>query len=544
MKGLLDRGMSLKKSCRARKPSPPQARPLQALQSKLNCPWTWPVRCRSAWIDRRGSRKCSWNELHTSDSLRLHSMYLVSIKASMAPIRGERMALLGQAKPASTAGRLLRVLGLAFGLAVMVGTTIGMGILRTPGEIAASAPTVPLFLGVWVLGACYALLGALSVAELATLRPRSGGLYPMVHDALGPYAGFVSGWADSLSYVGSIAAVAIVIGEYLGPLFPALKGYEALSASVVVIIFALVQWRGIRIGNLVQLVTSSMKGVALIGLAIAALVMLVPPAEAVAAASPSAASPVGVALIAAIVVALQSAIYTYDGWTAPVYFGEEIKNPGREIPRSMIGGVILVLLIYLSLNIAFVRVLGIEAMAGDPFVAATAASRLFGSMGDTVLRVLMIISLIASVNALLLAGSRIPYAMSRDGLMPAVLGKVNAGGTPVNALLAETIMVLILVLTGTFATVMAMLAFVFVANYVLVFVSLFVQRRRAPDAPRPFRVPFYPFVPGLALLGSLVFLLASVWSDRDNSLIAIGLLLASWPVWRILTMRGNRTGPG
>ena len=444
------------------------------------------------------------------------------------------------AVPASTGGKLLRVLGLAFGLAVMIGTTIGMGILRTPGEVAARVPSEFLFLFIWILGACYALLGALSVSELATLRPRSGGLYPMVHDALGPFAGFVSGWTDWLGYVGTTAAVAIVIGEYVGPLLPALRNHEALTGSGVVLVFALIQWRGIRVGNIVQLVTSSVKGIALVALAIAAFVMTVPDTPSIAPAAVALESPSRMLLLAAIVVGLQSAINTYDGWTAPVYFGEEIKNPSRQIPRAMIGGVILVLLIYLALNIAFLRVVGIEAMAGDPFVAATAASRLFGPMGDTVLRVLMIVSLLASVNAMLLGGSRIPYAMSRDRLMPAVMGRVNAGGTPVPALIVETIASLILIATGTFNALIALLAFFFVANYVLVFTSLFVQRHRAPDLPRPFRVPLYPFVPGLALAGSVAFLVASVWSDRDNSLIAIALLLAGWPVWRGLTMAINR----
>jgi basic amino acid/polyamine antiporter, APA family len=451
------------------------------------------------------------------------------------------MSAMNHQEPVSTAGKLLRVLGLAFGLAVMVGTTIGMGILRTPGEVAAGVPSEPLFLAVWVFGACYALLGALSVSELATLRPRSGGLYPMVHDALGPFAGFVSGWTDSLGYFGSIAAVAIVIGEYVGPLVPALQGREAVTASVVVVAFALIQWRGIRIGNLVQLVTSSMKGLALIALAVAALFMSVPQLPETAAAASAAGLPSGLLLIAAIVVGLQSVIYTYDGWTAPVYFGEEIENPGREIPRSMIGGVILVLLIYLAINFAFLRVVGIEAMAGDPFVAATAASRLFGPMGDTVLRVLMIVSLLASVNALLMAGSRVPYAMSRDGLMPPELGKVNRGGTPVYGLLVETAFVVVLIVTGTFESVIALLAFFFVANYVLVFISLFVQRRRAPDLPRPFRVPGYPFVPALALIGSVVFLLASVWSDLNNSLIAVGMIVASWPLYRLARHWMKRT---
>lgn len=433
----------------------------------------------------------------------------------------------------SSAGRLLRVLGLAFGLAVMVGLTIGMGILRTPGEIAAKVPTESLFLMIWVVGAGYALLGALSMAELATLRPRSGGLYPMVHDALGPFAGFVSGWTDWLGFVGTMAAVAIVLGEYVGPLVPALIGHEALTGSFVVVVFAMFQWRGIRVGNAVQLVTSSMKGIALIALAVAAFAITVPaaPVETI---ERAVQVPGGALLIAAIVVALQSAINTYDGWSAPVYFGEEIKNPGREIPRSMIGGVLLVMLIYLALNVAFLRVVGIEAMAGDPFVAATAASRLFGPMGDTALRVLMIISLIASVNALLLGGSRIPYAMSRDQLMPPIMGRVNAGGTPVPGLIVEVLVSLVLIATGTFNSLIAMLAFFFVANYVFVFISLFVQRRRAPDAPRPFRVPLYPFVPGLALLGSVAFLVASIWGDPGNSLVAIGMLVVSWPIYRMV----------
>lgn len=444
------------------------------------------------------------------------------------------MAVADPASPSTTRGHLLRVLGVAFGLAVMVGMTIGMGILRTPGEIAALVPSASVYLMIWILGAVYALLGALTVAELATLRPRSGGLYPMVHDALGPFAGFVSGWTDSLSFCGSIAGIAIVFGEYIGPLVPALDGHEGLTASAVVIVISLLQCQGIRVGNAIQLTTSSMKGIALFALAVAAFTMTVPELPVSTVVSTPQRLPGGIALFAAVVIALQSAIFTYDGWSAPTYFGEEMQDPGREIPRSIIGGVLLVLMIYMALNLAFLHVLGIRAMAGDPFVAASAASRLFGPAGDTVLRVLMLVSLLAAVNALILSGSRISYAMSSDQLMPAALQRVNRGGTPVYGLLMQTTIVLVMVVTSTFNTVVALLAFFFVANYVLVFTSLFVQRRRAADAPRPFRVPLYPFVPGLALAGSLAFLVSTVWSDRNNSLIAIGLLVASWPAHRVL----------
>jgi APA family basic amino acid/polyamine antiporter len=241
--------------------------------------------------------------------------------------------------------------------------------------------------------------------------------------------------------------------------------------------------------------------------------------------------PSGLALAGAIVVAMQSAIFTYDGWTGPIYFAEEVRDPGRDIPRSMVGGVLLVLGIYLLLNAAFLRVIPIQEMAGDPFVAASAAARLFGPTGDTVLRVLMIISLLAAVNANQLMASRVPFALSRDGLLPASLQRVNRGGTPTAALLAGTVLALLFIATSTFNTVLALLAFFFVANYALSFTSLFVLRRREPNTLRPFRVPLYPLVPGLALAGSLAFLVAAVLGDRSNSLWALTLVALSGPVY-------------
>jgi APA family basic amino acid/polyamine antiporter len=435
-------------------------------------------------------------------------------------------------KRASQPGKLLEVLGIAFGLAILIGNAIGMGILRTPGEIAARLPSVPLFMGIWIAGATYALLGALSLAELATMRPRSGGIYPLVHHSLGSYPGFVSGWTDWLSTCGSLAAVAIVLGEYVGPLIPSLAGHTALTASVVVAAFALLQWRGIRIGDAAQQVTSFIKALSLIALTLIAFFFVTPSAAPAVAPSVAPVLPVGVALAGAIVVALQSAIFTYDGWTGPIYFGEEIKDPSRNIPRSMIAGVLIVLVIYLALNAAFLKVLTIEEMAGDPFVAATAAARMFGQKGDTILRIVMVVSLIASVNALVLMASRVPFAMSRDRFFPAIFGRVNKGGTPVPALLLSAGIAIAYIATNTFNRVLALLAFLFVANYALAFIGLFVSRRREPNAERPFRVPGYPFVPGLALAGSIAFLIAAIASDRVNSLLAILLVAVSWPIHR------------
>jgi APA family basic amino acid/polyamine antiporter len=413
---------------------------------------------------------------------------------------------------------------------------------------------VPLFLGVWLLGGLYALLGALSLSELGAMIPRSGGQYVFVRRALGGYPGFVVGWSDWLSTCGTIAALGIVIGEYIGPLVAGLAGREGITGIVIVVAFAALQWRGVKQGDVVQQATSLLKGLALVGLALLAFVLAGDASSAGAVAGVAGATgtgldaagvaaggmstptdaatvPSGFAFLAALVVAMQAAIFTYDGWTGPIYFGEEVRDAGRNVPRAMIGGVLLVIGIYLLLNIAFLRVVPIEAMAGDPFVAATVADRLFGPAGDTVIRVLMIVSLFAAVNANTLLASRVPFAMSRAGLLPASVMRVNDGGTPVVSLVLGTVIAVAFIATNTFDSVLALLAFFFVANYALSFTSVFVLRRREPDTPRPFRVPGYPVTAGVALLGSVAFLIAAVASDRANSLIALALLGASLPVY-------------
>lgn len=439
--------------------------------------------------------------------------------------------------PERGTGHLLRVLGAAFGVAVIVGNTIGVGILVTPGKVAANVPSVPLFLGVWVAAGLYALLGALSLSEPGAMIPRSGGQYVIVHRALGAYPGFVVGWSDWVSTCGSMAAVSIVLGMYIGPLVPALAGREAATATAVVLFFALLQWRGVRVGDVAQQLTSLLKTLAL--LALVAAILFLPHATA-AAAGPRLPLPGGAAFLTAVVLALQGAIYTYDGWTGAIYFSEEVKDPGRDIPRATIGGVLLVLAIYLALNIAFLHAVPIERMAGDDFVAGTAATAVFGPRGDTVIRVAMILSMLAAVNALQLMASRIPVAMSRDHLLPRTAAGVNRGGTPVPALIMGTVVTILFIATNTFDTVLSLLAFFFVANYALSFASVFVLRRKEPDTPRPYRVIGYPWTTGIALLGSIAFLVAAFFGDRANTVRALLLLAVSLPVY--LLTRKRRAG--
>ena len=395
-------------------------------------------------------------------------------------------------------------------------------------------------LGVWVIGGLYALLGAISLAEPGAMVARSGGQYVFVIRGLGRYSGFVVGWSDWFSLCATLALGGMVFTEYLEPLVPALAGRRVFAGVGLVLLFGLLLWRGIRIGDLSQQILTAAKALAFGGL-IAACLLLPVPAE-TASSARAGAAPSSFALMTAMVLALQAVIYTYDGWNGPLYFGEETRDPGRGIPRAMVLGVLLVILIYVLVNVAFLRVLGISRMAGDPFVAASAGKLLFGDRGDLVIRLLVLISILSGMNACALMAPRVMLAMSRDRLLPGAFETVNAGGTPTVAHWTSIGVAAGFIVSGTVNTVLALCAFFFVVNYTLSFLSVFALRRKEPDTPRPWRVPGFPFTTGLAVLGSVAFLAGSVVSDWGNSWKSMLLLGLSYPAYRVVVARRDRAG--
>lgn len=434
----------------------------------------------------------------------------------------------------SRPGRLLQVLGVAFGLAIIVGNTIGVGIFRTPGDIAAQLPDPKWFLGVWLVGGLYALVGALSLAELGAMVPESGGQYVFARRALGDYPGFVVGWSDWVSSCGSMALVSIAVGEYAGELVPALAPYAIAISCMVVIVFTVVHGVGIHSSDAVQQATSLVKVIVLGALA-AACWLAAPPES-----TPTAAATVstGLPTLAAIAIALQGVIYTYDGWNGMLYFSGEVKNPGRDIPRAMAGGVVMIIAIYLALNLTYLRVLSPEQMAGQKLAAGAVAAAAFGPIGEAIVRAVIIASLISAASAILLLSTRVPYALSKDGLLPPALSRVSLKGSPTMSLAFSAALPLLMILTGTFEQVLAVTAFFFVLNYTLSFVSLFVLRRREPDTPRPYRAWGYPWSTGLLVAGSIAFFAAQVYGDTRNSLWAMAALAVSYPLFRVV--RGRR----
>jgi APA family basic amino acid/polyamine antiporter len=427
-------------------------------------------------------------------------------------------------------GHLLRVLGVGFGLAVIIGNTIGAGIFNAPGTIAAQLPAPVPFLLVWLGGGLYALLGAISLAELGTMIPRSGGQYVFARYALGEYAGFVVGWSDWISSCGSTAAVSLLIGTFSGALIPALAGKATAVAATVAIFFALLQWRGIVWGSTTQNFTSLLKALAFLALILAGFIF----GGKGAITNPSARTTAAITLTA-IIVSLQNAIYTYDGWAGVIYFSEEVKHSGRDIPRSLFGGVLLITAIYLLVNVSLLYVLPMSQIASKEFAAGEAANVIFGAHGDTIFRCLTIASMLSAINALHLMATRVVFAMSRDGLFTRKAAEVNEGGTPAVSLFLSALVALLFIFFGQrFERVIQVLAFFFVANYILSFISLFVLRRREPEKPRPYRAWGYPFTTALALLGSLLFLAGAIWADTRNSLYALLGLAVSYPVFLLM----------
>ena len=426
---------------------------------------------------------------------------------------------------------------MAFGVAVAIGNTIGSGILKAPGEVAALLPSAPLFLGVWALGGLYALLSALSIAELGTMIPRAGGQYAFARRALGDYAGFVVGCSDWLSTCGSTAASALVIGEYLALLVPGLAGAATPIAVAVTVLFALLQLRGVSLSGRVQELTSLAKTVAF-ALLIAACFALAPAASTAAQATAAATlSPGAHTLGVSLVLALQAVIFTYDGWTGVIYFSEEIKDPAREVPRALVLGVLLIAAIYLLVNLALLHVATLGELAGATLAVGVGAGKLFGAAGDPAIRWLTVLSMLAAINAYHLMATRVLFGMARDGLFFRRAVQVNEGGTPVPALLASAGVAVVFIASGTFKQVIAVLSFFFVANYTVSFVSLFVLRRREPATVRPFKVPLYPVLPAVTLIGSVLFLGGSIAGDPRASLFALLVLAASAPVFFLVKRR-------
>ncbi len=471
--------------------------------------------------------------------------------------------------PRSLSAGLLPSLGLFTTIMMVVGGVIGSGIFRKPGVMAAQLGSPELLLGVWVLAGVLTLFGALTNAEIAGMIPETGGQYIYFERMYGPFFAFLYGWAVFVvMQCGSIAAVAYVFAEYatqfvalpefsvavaawsfhlpfIGDVAPLKEIGTKGLAAVLILILTGVNYVGVRFGGLVQNLFTIAKLAAMLLLVLGAF--LLPTGGAAANfTTPSVEIHLsGLALVAGIAAGLQGAFWAYDGWNKLTYIAGEVKEPQRNIPLGLAWGMLIVTAIYLLMNVAYAYVLPIDQMAKSKLVAADVADKCFAGGGRWIAAAVMI-STFGTTNAIILATARVYFTMARMNVFPRALGRVHPRfHTPAASLVVQGIWSAFLLLSGTFDTLTDMLIFVSWVFYAAGAYGVFVLRRKAPDAPRPYKVPGYPFVPWTFIIFAALYLLLTVYNDivgyqaavaagkpaLINSALGTGLVLIGAPIY-------------
>ncbi len=419
-----------------------------------------------------------------------------------------------------TPSGLLRVLGVAFGLSLALGGTIGSGIFRTPGSIVGGAGTVWLAALLIAFGGVQSLLSANLWAEVSTSIPLSGGTVVVVRRAFGDTAALIAGWTDALACVAASAQLSVAGAGFIALLVPVLAPHLGLTAAVLTLALALVNWRGIVLGEAAQIGASVAKAAVIIAL-VAALFLLHPVGgpSTIARAAPHAMT------IAGLLIAYQLVYGAYVGWSSPGYFSEETQDIGRSIPRALFWSIIAVAGLYLMMLAGLAHVLPTGELARSEFPAGLALARLMGPSGDLALAAIALLTVVSCNNGNFLQCPRIFLAMARDGYAPPQLARVNVGGTPDIALLVFTVLATGLALTGRFELVFILMGALTMALTALSDLAYFQLRRREPDLPRPFRAIGHPWLPLLALLLDVAILGAVLISDLKGAAYALAAIV-------------------
>jgi APA family basic amino acid/polyamine antiporter len=424
---------------------------------------------------------------------------------------------------------LLRILGVGFGIAVIVGGAIGSGILRTPGLVAAQLGSPRIIIAVWLMGGIYAFCCTLSVIELGTMLPRAGGWYVYSLRAFGEYAGFLVGCIDWIAQPVAIAYLAVAFADFAAELQASLHGYVKLVSVASVVVLTLMNWLGLRAGSRIQELTSLIKAIALIAFVVACFVIS-PHSVSDGALPVSLVAPQG-GLLLGMLLALQAVIVTYDGWYFAIYFAEEDNDPARNLPRSSIVGVLVCVAVYALLNVALLHVLPMNKLAGSEIPGADAAMAIFGSRGQQFILVLAMVTVLSALNATVLLSCGVLFGMGREGWFPPWVAAVNSGGTPSAALLVVSLASIVLILSGGYERLIGVASFLVVVLYLSGFCALFALRIREPDLPRPFKAWGYPWTNLGVLLASAAFLVATVVRDLRDALFTLVLISLSYPVY-------------
>lgn len=438
---------------------------------------------------------------------------------------------------------LKRRLGCFDATMLIVGDIIGVGIFTTTGLVAEAFPHPGWVLLAWIVGGVLTLCGALTIAELGSSLPRAGGEYVYLKEAYGPLLGFLNGWTYlTVTSSGSIAAMAVALAAFLSdgsaPLFSLPLGFAALSVSsqqliaiTVLLLFTGASYVGVRFGSVLQDILAVAKIVAVIGIAVVG-VALGHGDWAHFTSVTGAASEGGFAQ--ALGAAGVGVLFSYSGWFACTYIAGEIKDPARNIPRSLIAGTVIAAAIYVVVNLAYLYALPLAELRGVVNVGERAVTQLLGGDVSTVFTVIVAVTILGSLNSVILSSPRVYYAMARDGLFFRSIGDVHPRfGTPARSLLLQAAMATVLILSGTFGQLLTYVTIAMVLFSILSASAVFVLRRNRPDLPRPYRLPGYPWTPAVFIgIYGMIFVSFLVARPRE-SVIGLAMVASGIPAYWI-----------
>ena len=446
----------------------------------------------------------------------------------------------------SRADLLRRRLGLRDLIAIVMGAIIGVGIFFQPSRVASIAETPGLVLVTWVVGSLLGLAGALTFAELGALFPRTGGQYVILRRAYGRPVAFIYGWVLlTVIQSGAIGIIAMICVRYagvvVGKTFPA--WFEQAGACGLIAMLTLVNVRGVDYGTRIANVTTVLKAITLIGITIVGFLFVgeaSPTKEAIEAATPS--SPGNVVLI--ILAGLIPVLFSFGGWQQGTYLAGEVRDPGRTLPRGIVVGVGVVVILYLAFNAGLLAILGVDGLAQSHTPASDAVGAALGATGRTIVALAVAASAFGVAQVCIMTAPRMYKAMADDGCFFATFSRVHPKfETPARAVMLQGGASIVLVLTAGFEGVDYMTTGVVCIDWIffaLTGLSLFVFRRRMADADRPYRVPLYPIVPAIFVVGGLLAVTGAFLDDakRSASVVAVGVTAAGMLLYPLIRRRG------
>jgi APA family basic amino acid/polyamine antiporter len=451
-----------------------------------------------------------------------------------------------------SAPSLERRLGPFDAAAIILSNVIGGGIFFVPILVAGLVPHAIGMLGVWVLGGVLAFAGAMAYAELAALRPKSGGEYVYLREAFGPLAAFLTGWTSFVAgFSGAIAASALFLADAIGRFFPAAADRtpilsvpipflplvltnQTLMALAAIAALSFVHMRGLGPGRIVH---NFLAGLKVSGILIfLALGLSLGTGDWSNLASSHEVTAPGTGWLLALI----PVMFSFSGWNAAAYVAEEIKDPGRNVPIALGLGTAAVVAIYVALNVLYLYAMPLAdlAVVGDGRLTDTVAERLFGFVAGNVIAIFTIVSVAASISAMVLAGPRVYYAMARDGaFLPSVAQVHPRYRTPARAIWAQAGWSAVLVLSSTLSGLVNYTGFAIVLFSGIAVAALFVLRRREPNAERPFNAWGYPFAPGLFVAASAAMIVHRLWTEPSQTLYGLIIIGAGVPLYFLFARR-------